>query len=403
MKNIDLVLLEQWLSDQSFVNWAKQQSDIDIAKWEEYLNGDSRLWETAKVGKQILLGISFKEIQRNKEHSNNSLKSLLIKIDSSKIASSSKKKEKKDTKVFRIPQRWRIASSVASILIIASVAFFQFFHSSEVLYATGFGEQMEIELPDGTSVTLNANSKLAYNSKKSRVVQLEGEAFFEVVKKIETNENFQVITPDLAVTVLGTSFNVNARNDQTKVYLEEGIVELKIEEEEIINEQETVQVEENQEVEVEAVKEEPTPEELIQASNDKFLRLFAEFENYKKRTTKERIELFKTAGQEVMTSLLPVVDDFERALSHIEENKETAELKKGVELIYQKFYNTLELKGLSKVETRAGDAFDAEFHEAITQIPAPSDDLKGKVIDCIEKGYKLGDKIIRYPKVVIGQ
>ena len=104
-----------------------------------------------------------------------------------------------------------------------------------------------------------------------------------------------------------------------------------------------------------------------------------------------------------MTSLLPVVDDFERALSHIEENKETAELKKGVELIYQKFYNTLELKGLSKVETRAGDAFDAEFHEAITQIPAPSDDLKGKVIDCIEKGYKLGDKIIRYPKVVIGQ
>lgn len=232
-----MVLLEQWLSDQSFVNWAKQQSDIDIAKWEEYLNGDSRLWETAKVGKQILLGISFKEIQRNKEHSNNSLKSLLIKIDSSKIASSSKKKEKKDTKVFRIPQRWRIASSVASILIIASVAFFQFFHSSEVLYATGFGEQMEIELPDGTSVTLNANSKLAYNSKKSRVVQLEGEAFFEVVKKIETNENFQVITPDLAVTVLGTSFNVNARNDQTKVYLEEGIVELKIEdvEDEVIH------------------------------------------------------------------------------------------------------------------------------------------------------------------------
>ena len=177
----------------------------------------------------------------------------------------------------------------------------------------------------------------------------------------------------------------------------------KIEQEEIINEQETVQVEENQEVEIEAVKEEATPEELIQASNDKFLRLFAEFENYKKRTTKERIELFKTAGQEVMTSLLPVVDDFERALSHIEENKETEELRKGVLLIYQKLYNTLEQKGLSKVETSAGDIFDAEFHEAITQIPAPSDDLKGKVIDCIEKGYKLGDKIIRYPKVVIGQ
>lgn len=176
-----------------------------------------------------------------------------------------------------------------------------------------------------------------------------------------------------------------------------------IEEQEINNEQETVQVEENQEVEAEAVIEEPTPEEVLQAEKDKFLRLFAEFENYKKRTTRERIELFKTAGQEVMTSLLPVVDDFERALSHIEENKETEELRKGVLLIYQKLYNTLEQKGLSKVETIAGDTFDAEIHEAITQIPAPSKDLKGKVIDCVEKGYKLGDKIIRYPKVVIGQ
>ena len=104
-----------------------------------------------------------------------------------------------------------------------------------------------------------------------------------------------------------------------------------------------------------------------------------------------------------MTSLLPIIDDFERALTHIEEDKEAEELRKGVLLIYQKLYNTLELKGLSKIETKSGDVFDAEFHEAITQIPAPSDDLKGKVIDCVEKGYKLGDKIIRYPKVVIGQ
>lgn len=176
-----------------------------------------------------------------------------------------------------------------------------------------------------------------------------------------------------------------------------------IKDEEINIEQEAIQTEENQDVEAEVVIEEPTPEELIQSEKDKFLRLFAEFENYKKRTSKERIELFKTAGQELMTSLLPIVDDFERALTHIEEDKETAELRKGVELIYQKFYNTLELKGLSRVETNAGDLFDAEIHEAITQIPAPSDKLKGKVIDCIEKGYKLGDKIIRYPKVVIGQ
>lgn len=176
-----------------------------------------------------------------------------------------------------------------------------------------------------------------------------------------------------------------------------------IKDEEIHNEQETVQVEENQEVEKEVVKEEPTSEELLQTEKDKFLRLFAEFENYKKRTTKERIELFKTAGQEVMTSLLPVVDDFERALSHIEDDKEAEELRKGVLLIYQKLYKTLEQKGLSKIETNQGDVFDAEIHEAITQIPASSEELKGKIIDCVEKGYKLGDKIIRYPKVVIGK
>ena len=176
-----------------------------------------------------------------------------------------------------------------------------------------------------------------------------------------------------------------------------------IQEEEIKNEQETLQVEQNQEVEQEVVKEEPTAEELLQTEKDKFLRLFAEFENYKKRTTKERIELFKTAGQEVMTSLLPVIDDFERALSHIKEDKESEELKKGVLLIYNKFYNTLEQKGLSKIETEAGDVFDAEIHEAITQVPATTEDMKGKIIDCVEKGYKLGDKIIRYPKVVIGQ
>jgi len=126
----------------------------------------------------------------------------------------------------------------------------------------------------------------------------------------------------------------------------------KIQEEEIKNEEETIQVEENQEVVEETLKEEPTTEELIQAEKDKFLRLFAEFENYKKRTTKERIELFRTASQDVMTSLLPIIDDFERALTHIEDDKEAEELRKGVLLIYQKFYKTLEQKGLSKIETQ---------------------------------------------------
>ncbi|TRX31100.1 nucleotide exchange factor GrpE [Flavobacterium sp. ZT3R18] len=134
---------------------------------------------------------------------------------------------------------------------------------------------------------------------------------------------------------------------------------------------------------------------------DKFLRLFAEFENYKRRTTKERIELFKTANQEVLLAMLPVLDDFDRAM--VEINKSDDELlTKGVELIHEKLKNALVAKGLEQVDVKAGDVFDADFAEAITQIPAPSDKLKGKIVDVLEKGYKLGDKTIRFPKVVIG-
>ena len=154
-------------------------------------------------------------------------------------------------------------------------------------------------------------------------------------------------------------------------------------------------------------KEERSAEEQLQnqlvLEKDKFIRLFAEFENYKKRTTKERIELFKTASQDLMVSMLPVLDDFERALAHIEDDKEAEELRKGVLLIYNKLITTLEQKGLSKIEVRQGDTFNADDHEAITQIPAPSEDLKGKIIDVVEHGYKLGEKVIRFPKVVIGQ
>lgn len=135
---------------------------------------------------------------------------------------------------------------------------------------------------------------------------------------------------------------------------------------------------------------------------DRYLRLFAEFENYKRRTSKERIELFKTASQDVMASLLPVLDDFDRALKEIEKSKDD-ELFVGVELISNKLKEVLRVKGLTAVETKQGEVFDAEIHEAVTQIPAPSDDLKGKIIDVLEKGYTLGDKVIRYPKVVIGQ
>jgi molecular chaperone GrpE len=131
------------------------------------------------------------------------------------------------------------------------------------------------------------------------------------------------------------------------------------------------------------------------------LRLFAEFENYKRRTSKERIELFKTANQEVLLAMLPVLDDFDRALVEISKSGDES-LVKGVELIHEKLKSTLVAKGLEEVEVKAGDAFDADFAEAITQIPAPSDKMKGKIVDVLEKGYKLGDKIIRFPKVVIG-
>ena len=164
---------------------------------------------------------------------------------------------------------------------------------------------------------------------------------------------------------------------------------------------ETVEVEEQEVIEEQTI-EEKLQEELQQEKN-KFLRLFAEFENYKKRTSRERIELFSTASEDVMKTLLPVLDDFERALAHIDEDKEAEELRKGVLLIYQKLVKTLEQKGLSAIKTEKGELFNADVHEAITQIPAPSDDLKGKIIDVVEKGYKLGDKIIRFPKVVIGQ
>lgn len=141
--------------------------------------------------------------------------------------------------------------------------------------------------------------------------------------------------------------------------------------------------------------------EALSIEKDKYLRLFAEFENYKKRTSKERVELFKTAGQEVITSLLPVIDDFGRALKETDKLKSKDDFE-GFRLINNKLNETLKTKGLTIVEVEVGDAFDAEKHEAITQIPA-SEDQSGKIIDVTEQGYQLGEKIIRYPKVVVGQ
>ena len=139
----------------------------------------------------------------------------------------------------------------------------------------------------------------------------------------------------------------------------------------------------------------------LSQEQDKYLRLFAEFENFKKRTSRERIELFKTAGQEVISSLLPILDDFERAVNNTpeEQNKEI----EGFVLIQNKLNDIMKSNGLIATETKIGDTFDAEVHEAITLIPAPDANQKGKIIDITEKGYQLGDKIIRFPKVVVGQ
>lgn len=141
--------------------------------------------------------------------------------------------------------------------------------------------------------------------------------------------------------------------------------------------------------------EENTIEEKFSELNDKHLRLFAEFENFKKRTAKERIELYKTAGENVLSALLPIIDDFERSFKAKEEDDE------GVLLIYNKLIGILESKGLKAIEDPTGKELNTDFHEAITNVPAPSDDMKGKIIDVIEKGYFLNEKVIRYAKVVV--
>lgn len=136
-------------------------------------------------------------------------------------------------------------------------------------------------------------------------------------------------------------------------------------------------------------------------ANDKYLRLYSEFDNYRRRTAKERVELIQTAAEDVFKSLLPVVDDFERAIKSNADITDVKAINDGVTLIYNKFKNTLVQKGLEEMKS-LGETFNADVHEAITNIPAPSEDLKGKVVDEIEKGYSLNGKIIRFAKVVIG-
>ncbi len=178
--------------------------------------------------------------------------------------------------------------------------------------------------------------------------------------------------------------------------------EVKDLEKEIVDQNEEVNSQENaettNEVEEEISLEEKLQKEVEELKNQN-LRIYAEFENYKKRTSKERIELFGTANQELMSALLPVVDDFQRALKNLEGN----DAKDGVGLIYNKLDNTLKNKGLKPMESSIGQEFNVDTMEAITRIPAPDKSMKGKVIDEVEPGYNLGGKILRYAKVVVGE
>ncbi|WP_240534850.1 nucleotide exchange factor GrpE [Pedobacter aquae] len=171
------------------------------------------------------------------------------------------------------------------------------------------------------------------------------------------------------------------------------------EEIEQVNEARQNQVEEN--IESEEISEVDKLKDEVASLNDKYIRLYAEFDNYKRRTTKERIDLLQTAGKDVIVSLLSVLDDFERAAKAMETAQEIEPVKEGVNLVHHKLKSLLVQKGLKEMEAK-GQPFDAEIHEAITNIPAPSDDLKGKVIDEVEKGYYLNDKVIRFAKVVVG-
>ncbi len=167
-----------------------------------------------------------------------------------------------------------------------------------------------------------------------------------------------------------------------------------------VNEARQNQKDEKESNENDVSAEDKLKEELALA-NDKFLRLYAEFDNYKRRTSKERVELLQTAGKDVIVSLLPVLDDFERASRAIENAKDVASVKEGVSLVYNKLKNLLAQKGLKEMVSK-GEVFDADIHEAVTNIPAPTDAMKGKIVDVLEEGYLLNDKVIRFAKVVVG-
>lgn len=183
----------------------------------------------------------------------------------------------------------------------------------------------------------------------------------------------------------------------------ENIQQEEIQQETVINENneettnnEEVAVEENQPSELEVLQEE------LETQKDKYLRLSAEFDNYRKRTMKEKAELILNGGEKCIVSILPIIDDFERALQNMETATDVAAIKEGVELIFNKFMSTLGQNGVKVIETKELP-LDTDFHEAVAVIPAPNEELKGKILDCVQTGYTLNDRVIRHAKVVVGE
>lgn len=184
-------------------------------------------------------------------------------------------------------------------------------------------------------------------------------------------------------------------------------------EEEMAKQEETVTENAEQQAAAEAAEEQqevadPVMQELeaakatIEEQKDKYLRLSAEFDNYRKRTLKEKAELIKNGGEKAITAILPILDDLERALQNMQNADDVKAMYEGIDLIYQKFLKRLSQEGLQKMEP-VGEVFDTDYHEAVALVPAPSEDQKGKVLDCVQTGYKLNDKVIRHAKVVVAQ
>jgi transmembrane sensor len=222
----DKVLLEQWLEDPGFLNWAKQSDARDTSSWEHYFNRHPEHWELAKIGRSLVLGIRFQPIPTDEAQSAKDLSALLQRLE--RKSSPLPIQQAPHLRTLPLWKSWTKVAAVALLLFVSGLTYFQFFYHSQVIMSTGYGQQLEACMPDGSHVILNADSRLRYHSSNPRKVWLEGEAFFEVKKIVETRENFQVITEDLKVTVLGTSFNINTRNDQTKVFLQEGKVDLDV-------------------------------------------------------------------------------------------------------------------------------------------------------------------------------